>query len=97
MQYIDMQIVRFSVVKKEMSSVLAGFIREFTRDSWRIQGHFYIGSAFVLMDDWKYPSPAYPVNHVFAKAVVTKMYRRNGDFEKTRICFEIIETFTPIN
>ena len=91
-----MQIVRFSVVKKEMSSVLAGFIHEFTRDSWRIQGHFYIGSVFVIMDDWKYPSPEFPVNHIFAKAVVVKMHRNNRDFEKTRIFFEVIETYTQV-
>ena len=91
-----MQIVRFSVIKKEMSSVLAGFINEFTRDSWRVQGHFFLGSVFFIMDDWEYPSPGFPKNHIFAKAVVTKMHRKEGEFEKTRILFEIIEIYTQV-
>lgn len=91
-----MQIVRFSVIKGEMSSVLAGFISDFAIDSWRVRNRFFIGSSFILMDDYMYRSPKYPVNHIFGKCVVTKMQRKNGDFEKTRIWFEVIETYTPL-
>ena len=91
-----MQIVRFSVAKKEMHAVLAGFINDFAVDSWRVQGHFFLGQTLLLMDEWKNRRTEWPVNHIFGKAVVTRMERKFNDFDKTRVWFEITEVITPL-
>lgn len=92
-----MQIVRFSVITKEMQSVLDGWITDFIIDEWRARGRFFVGSTFILLDDWKYRSPQYPVNHVFGKAVVIKLERGWNDFDKTRIWFEVVERYDNTN
>lgn len=92
-----MQIVRFSVITKEMQSVLDGWITDFILDEWRARGRFFVGSPFVLMDDWKYRSPQYPVNFIFGKGVVTKLERGWRDFDKTRIWFEVVERYDNTN
>lgn len=91
-----MQIVRFSVAKKEMSAVLAGFITCYEVDSWRVQGHFFLGQTLLLMDVWQNRHPRWPVNHIFGKAVVTRMERKFNDFDKTRVWFEITEVITTL-
>lgn len=88
-----MQVVRFSVLNKTMSSVLAGFITDFVMDEWRVRGRFFLGSTFHLMDDWQYRHPGYPVNHVFGLAVVTRLTRGWRDFDKCRIEFEVVEVY----
>lgn len=91
-----MQIVRFSVVKKDMQAVLAGFITDFSVDTWRVHGHFFLGQTLILMDAYDYRHPQYPVNHVFGKAVVTKMVLGISEFDKTHVYFEVIEVYTPL-
>lgn len=88
-----MQIVRFSVITREMQSVLDGWITDFVLDEWRVRGRFFVGSSFILMDVWNYRSPQYPVNFVFGKAVVTKLERGCRDFDKCKIWFEVVETY----
>lgn len=92
-----MQIVRFSVVTKQMQSVLDGWITDFVMDEWRVRGRFFIGSTFVLLDDWQYRSPQFPVNFVFGKCVVTKMERGFRDFDKSKIYFEVVERYDKPN
>lgn len=88
-----MQIVRFSVLNKTMSSVLAGFITEFTMDDWRVEKRFFVGSSFYLMDDWQYRHPAFPINHIFGLAVVTRLWRGFREFDKCKIEFEVIDVY----
>lgn len=88
-----MQVVRFSVRNGDMAAVLAGVKCQFEVDSWRVDGRFWVGSEFVLMDDWQSPAASSRSNKVFGLCQVVRMRRKEQDFSKTSINFELIKVY----
>lgn len=88
-----MQVVRFSVRNGDMAAVLAGVKRTFYVDSWRVEGRFWIGSEFILMDDWQSPAASTRSNKEFGLCQVVRMARLERDFSKTAITFELLKVY----